>query len=342
MMKKIGIFGGSFNPAHAGHVEAVRSVSLKTGLNEVLVIPTAQNPLKPAVEGPTPDERLAMAELAFKGEGLPTRIDDREIRRGGRSYSIDTVAELKKENPGAEFHFILGVELLEDLNQWKSWEKLIGECNFIFVSRPGFELPSEVSELPSFLTPFVDEFEFNYVQLKTGKTMQFVRIGEVAVSSTELRKWLRIGKKTSQFIPLAVETYIREKGLYRPVSEKIADFGAFAKFCAQALNEKKGINLRGFDLRQLAAPAEFAVVGSGTSTRHTSSLGENLMRTVKEEYNVFPQGVEGIEEGRWVVIDYGSVMVHLFYDFVRQDYKIEDLWRQAAEMKLELSASPKA
>lgn len=82
----------------------------------------------------------------------------------------------------------------------------------------------------------------------------------------------------------------------------------------------------------MAAPSEFTLVASGTSTRHAASLAENLVTAVKDEFHLHPQSVEGLDEGRWVVVDYGSLIVHIFYDFVRQEYNLEGLWKMAKDL----------
>ena len=92
--------------------------------------------------------------------------------------------------------------------------------------------------------------------------------------------------------------------------------------------------VKGYDLTKMSAPSEYAVIASGTSTRHAASMAENLVVAVKEEYNVLPQSVEGIDEGRWVLVDYGSLIIHLFYDFVRQEYSLENLWREGIDLGL--------
>jgi nicotinate-nucleotide adenylyltransferase len=94
------------------------------------------------------------------------------------------------------------------------------------------------------------------------------------------------------------------------------------------------LNVKGFDLRPTTAPTEFSLVASGTSTRHTAALAEGVLSAVKEEFNVFPQSVEGMAEGRWVLLDYGSLIVHVFYDFVRQEYRLEELWREARDLEI--------
>ena len=116
--------------------------------------------------------------------------------------------------------------------------------------------------------------------------------------------------------------------------ERIGDFKQFTEFCADVLFSKKGINVRGFDLTGVAAPSEYTLIASGTSTRHAAAMAENVVMAVKEEYNLHPQSVEGIDEGRWVLVDYGSLIIHLFYDFVRQEYNLETLWKQGKDLGL--------
>ena len=116
----------------------------------------------------------------------------------------------------------------------------------------------------------------------------------------------------------------------------MGDYEKFTHFCAEFLNSKKAINTRAFDLRDLVAPTEFSLIASGTSTRHAASLAENLIQAVKEEYGVYPQSLEGLGEGRWVLVDYGSLIVHVFYDFARQEYQLEQLWKQGKELALDL------
>ncbi len=331
---RVGIFGGSFNPPHMGHLNSLQTVLKKGGLDQIRVIPAAQNPLKIPIEGPTPEQRLEMTRLSVQGWGSEFVVDDQEIKRGGKSFTIDTVKNLRKTIAAEDLYLILGMDALEELEQWKNAEDLIKETNLIITSRPGFQFPQKPEELPEFISKQVADFDFNFIELKTGRNIQFLKLEDVQVSATELRKWIRIGKNISKYIPLAVEKFIRDNKIYQVAGERIKNYAEFTDFCAQILFSRKAINVRGFDLRQMAAPSEFTLVASGTSTRHASSLAENLMRAVKEEFNIFPQSVEGVDEGRWVVIDYGSLMVHIFYDFVRQEYSIEKLWKDAKDMAL--------
>lgn len=329
---RIGLFGGSFNPPHMGHLNSLETVQKKAGLDRIHVLPNSQNPLKVQVEGPQADQRLEMVRRALNSYGPQFVVDDREIRRGGVSYTIDTIREFRKEVDAEDLFLIIGADNFETFDQWKDYRDILKEANLIVTTRPGFEIPSSVDDIPAFLKDMIAEADFNFIELKSGRNIQFLTLKDVEVSSSEIRKKLRTGRPVQKELPLSVESYIREQGLYRPLTDRIGDYKAFTEFCANVLFERKGINVRGFDLREMSAPTEFALVASGTSTRHASSLAENVVQRVKEEYNVYPQGIEGLDEGRWVVLDYGSTMIHLFYDFVRQEYSIENLWQEGKDL----------
>jgi nicotinate-nucleotide adenylyltransferase len=333
-MKKIGIFGGSFNPPHVGHIHVITTVAKMLGLKKVHIIPTAQNPIKRAIEGATAEQRLEMTRLAFVSYGEQFYVDDREIVRGGKSYSIDTINELRKEYSAEEIHLVLGIDAFEQMSSWKDVPTIVKEANIIVVTRPGSVLPESIEELPEILRSEVTEFDFNFVELKSGRNIQFINIKEMDISGTDLRKRIRSGRNLEKFLPLEVEKYIKENNLYKPIGDKVGDYEKFTRFCSDFLIGKKSIAVRAFDLRSIQAPSEFTIVTSGTSTRHSVSLAENLIQAVKDEYGVYPQSLEGIEEGRWVLVDYGSLIVHVFYDYARQEYRLEDLWKKGTELNV--------
>lgn len=333
-MRKIGIFGGSFNPPHVGHINVVLTVQKKLGIDRVHIIPAAQNPLKHPIEGASPEHRLEMARLAFSTYGDNFVVDDREISRGGISYSIDTINELAALYPKEELYLIMGNDVFEEFGSWKDVPKILEKVNLVVVSRPGADLPESKEALPKFLQPYAKDFDFNMVELTTGKNIQFLSLKDIEISAADLRKKIRAHRNTEKFLPLSVESYIKEHHIYQTIGPKVGDYEKFTHFCADFLNSKKGINVRAFDLRELTAPTEFSLIASGTSTRHAASLAENLIQAVKEEYGVYPQSLEGLSEGRWVLVDYGSLIVHVFYDFARQEYQLEQLWKHGKEMTL--------
>lgn len=331
---RIGIFGGSFNPPHLGHLNSLQTVLKKTGLNKIYVVPAAQNPLKKPIEGPTAEQRLKMTQLALNSYGSQFEVDDQEIRRGGKSYTIETIKKYRTQVKAEDLYLIIGMDKFHEFDLWKDYKEILTETNLIVTSRPGFDFPESMDDVPTKIKRLIDEFDFNFIELKTGRNIQFIRLQDTTISSTELRKKLRIGKNTSKELPLSVENYIKENKFYRNLGEQIGDFEKFTIFCGNILFSRKGIQIRAFDLKKLSAPSEFTLVASGTSTRHSSSLAENLIQAVKEEYGVLPQNIEGLSEGRWVVLDYGNLIIHLFYDFVRQEYSIEKIWKDGVDMGL--------
>lgn len=330
---RVGLFGGSFNPLHMGHINAITTVHNRLGIPKINVVPAAQNPLKPPIEGPTDEQRLEMLRIGLKELPFVT-IDEQEIHRGGPSYTIETVESYAKTVAPENLFLIVGADQFENFDKWKNYEKILTLANLIVVSRPGHSLPFSADDLPEGLRGLVAAFDRQYIALNTERAIEFVRLQDVDVSATEVRKRLRSGRNVDRHLSIPVEEYIRGQGLYAPLGPKIGDYEAFTNFCAKALYEKKGINVRGFDLRNVEGPTEFTLIASGTSTRHASSLAESVVKAVKEEYGVLPQAVEGVGEGRWVVVDYGALIVHVFYDFVRQEYRLEDLWKQGRDLQL--------
>jgi nicotinate-nucleotide adenylyltransferase len=329
---KIGIFGGSFNPPHNGHVNSLVTVQKKMGFDKIHIIPNNQNPLKIPTELPNAEHRIEMSKQAFATYGPAFFVDDIEIKRGGKSYTIDTVLELRKQYDAKDLYLIIGADNFETFSEWKDWKKILTEINLVVTTRPGYEIPEAESDFPDYLTSLIGESDFGAVELTTGRSIEFITLDDLDISSSELRKKLRVGRATEKFLPLSVESYIKKNKIYRASNEKISDYSKFTQFCAQVLFDKKAIAVRAFDLQALGTTTDFTLIASGTSTRHAGSMAENLVMAVKEEFNLLPQGVEGVDEGRWVVVDYGPLIIHLFYDFVRQEYRLEELWKAGTEI----------
>ncbi len=189
-MKKIGIFGGTFNPIHIGHLILAEEVREKLGLSRVLFIPTYLPPHKNGAEVAPADDRLAMVRAAI--EGNPNLgVDDEEIKRGGRSYTIDTLKDIRKRFTREELFFITGSDLLTYLEEWKDVAAIIGMVTFIVATRPGYPL----EKIPSYI--------------------QTVAIRAVDVSAYEIRQRIRGNKSFRYLVPERVYEYIIDKELYR-------------------------------------------------------------------------------------------------------------------------------
>ena len=333
--KRVGIFGGTFDPLHLGHINSIQTVLESHPFDVFKVIPAFQSPNRPQMEGPTPDQRFEMVRLGLEGLDPRIEIDDLEILRGGTSYTIETLKALEKKDKHAQFSLIVGADQLDMFDRWKDYATILEKVDLIVTSRPGALLPTEIGDLAAGLRPHVLDFDENgNVVLTTGRTIQFIQLDDVEVSATEVRRRFRAKESVKDLIPHQVEAYIRGQGLYESLGSRIGDFAKFTVFCSKVLQDKGGIQVLAFDLRSLQHPSEFTVVASGTSTRHTQALAETVMKSVKENYGVWPQSLEGLKEGRWVVIDYGSLIVHVFYDFIRNEYRLEQLWKEAQEVDM--------
>lgn len=332
--ERVGVFGGTFNPLHTGHINLILTAKSRMNLDKIFVVPAMQNPRKAETEGASVEHRLGMLRAGLEEYSDFVAIDEQELRRKGPSFTVETIRDYARFVPAENLYLIVGMDQLEDFDNWRDYKEILTLANLIVATRPGHNPPFAVEDLPEGLRPLVADFDRQFVQLESGRNIEFLRLTDNDISSTDVRKCLLTGRSVDRYLTIPVEEYIRKNELYAPLRERIGDYEDFTKFCANALFERKAINVKGFDLRNEEAPTEFTLVASGTSTRHASSLAETVVRAVKEEFNVYPQSVEGMQEGRWVLLDYGSLIVHVFYDFVRQEYQIEELWKRGRDLQL--------
>lgn len=333
--KKIGIFGGSFNPIHQGHLNSMLTVADRMNLATIKVVPARRAPLKHPTEGPTPEERFQMVKLGIRDYPEVLEADDVEIARDGVSYTVDTLAQYELKFKGEELYLIIGADQFEKFDHWKDFESILSKVHLIVTTRPGTALPRKIEDFPAGLRPLIEIFDYDQATLSNGSSITFIRLKDVDVSATEIRKRLRTGRSVAQYLTPEVEKFIRENELFTAVGDKIQDYREFTEFCAGVLRDKNAINIQGYDLRGLEKPSDYTLIASGTSSRHTAALAEHISRSVKDEYGLFPYNLEGLSDGRWVVMDYGNLLIHLFYDYVRMEYRLEDLWQEGARLNFE-------
>ncbi|MBI5194513.1 MAG: nicotinate (nicotinamide) nucleotide adenylyltransferase [Nitrospirae bacterium] len=136
-MQRIGLFGGTFNPVHLGHLRIAGEIRERLSLDLIIFIPTGNPPHKAMTEVISPEHRLRMVELAIAPYSF-FKASSIESERKGFSYSIDTVSALKEEiGASAEFFFIIGIDAFLEINTWKKADELLALCNFVVIPRPG-------------------------------------------------------------------------------------------------------------------------------------------------------------------------------------------------------------
>ena len=193
---KLGIFGGTFNPIHLGHLLIAQDALEEFGLSKVLFIPAATPPHKRAPDLAPDRHRLAMVKLATR-ENPKFAVSDIELRRGGLSYTIDTVRALRKRHSRAELHLLIGSDSLNEFHHWREARELAGLCRVIAVLRPG-------------------EKRFRFAKRRLpGLRPLTLAAHPFAVSSTEIRERVRKVKSVRYLVPDAVGRYIAKHNLYR-------------------------------------------------------------------------------------------------------------------------------
>lgn len=191
---KIGFLGGSFDPVHFGHLLAAQDVFEQCGLDRLLLVPAAQAPLKPEEVRTSCDDRLAMLRAAIEWDHR-FEISDVELRRGGISYTIDSVRHFRTVFPRDELCWIIGGDQLPKLNEWKDVTELAGMVRFIFLERPGH---------PAKNPPPIPGLRLHRCD---GHLIE--------ISSSELRERVRRGLSLHYFCPQKVIAYIEKHQLYR-------------------------------------------------------------------------------------------------------------------------------
>jgi len=196
-MTRVGVFGGSFNPVHWGHLHLALLARENADLDVVLFLPAATPPHKePGELAPAPD-RWAMLEQALASEPH-TSLCNLEITAGGSRYTVDTLDRLKREQPDWELNFILGMDSLAELSTWKDPERLVSTYRVIAVNRPGGAV-----EIPAVWQ--------NRVLVVAGNPF--------AISSSAIRERVAAGRSIRHLVPGPVAAYIAEHRLYRTRSE---------------------------------------------------------------------------------------------------------------------------
>ncbi len=198
---RVGIYGGTFAPVHNGHVVAAKAFMEQMKLDYLFIIPTCLPPHKQVDFVDDPLLRLRMCELAFEDiDGVV--ISDTEIKRGGRSYTYDTLCELTREN--TRLFLMCGTDMVLTFDTWYKFEEIFKLCYPVYVRREND---------PILTKKIVDKIGEYYN--KYGVMFRRIVTEPIDLSSTQIRKKIAEGKDISQLVPQKVERFIRENGLYR-------------------------------------------------------------------------------------------------------------------------------
>lgn len=198
---RIGILGGTFNPIHYGHLLVAAEVREKFDLEKVIFVPSACPPHKNHPHIAPPQDRYQMTVLATQSNPFFS-VSNLELERSGKSYSIETVKELLNiYGKDTELYFITGTDAILEIYTWKDREELLKLCQFVVVTRPGFDARK--------------------IERKILKQIHLIEIPGLDISSTDIRRRIKEKKSIKYLLPEKVEEYIDEHGLYQIYKQKI-------------------------------------------------------------------------------------------------------------------------
>lgn len=197
----IGIFGGTFDPIHNGHLAVANGVQAAMHLQRIIFIPTGQPWLKKDLVVSPARHRIEMVRLAIAGKDV-FELSTIEVERPGPSYTVETLEVLRRQlGPEVDLFFLLGSDALADFPRWKEPHRVIEMCRLVAFSRPGFRLPP------------LEQFEEKVPGIS--ERLIFAEAPVIDVSATEIRSRAAVGLSIEGMVPPAVGQYIREKQLYR-------------------------------------------------------------------------------------------------------------------------------
>lgn len=187
--KKVGILGGTFNPPHLGHLIIADQVKNQLGLEKVLFMPSAKPPHKNNKKTIDAAHRVAMIHEAISGDEAFS-LEEIEIKRGGKSYTYDTLIQLNEDHPDTEFYFIIGADMVEDLKNWYKIDDLMHIVQFVAVNRPDYSVDTDY--------PII-----------------VVDVPNIDISSSLIRQKVSDQCSIKYLVPQKVEDYIKSEGLYK-------------------------------------------------------------------------------------------------------------------------------
>ena len=196
---KTGIFGGSFDPVHNGHVNAAKTFLEELRPDRLLILPNCLPPHKDAPQLAPAEDRLAMCRIAFSGDPR-IEVSNLEIQRGGPSYTSDTLEELTELYPEDEFYLLVGGDMLLSFEDWRNWHRIAEKAVLVCAPRTWEE--------ESALTAKAGEL------MSEGAEVRILPIDVYEISSTQIREKVREGEDISYAVPENVAEYIWEHGLY--------------------------------------------------------------------------------------------------------------------------------
>jgi nicotinate-nucleotide adenylyltransferase len=355
MSERVGLFGGTFDPIHVAHLAVATAARHQLGLDRVLLM-VANVPWQKAQErhvSPV-EARFAMTAAAVAGRtGL--EASRMEIDRGGDSYTADTLAVLQA--PGREVFLIIGSDLVDDLTTWKRWEELPPLCTLAIAHRPGEDERAELAPGWRIRRLEIPALHLSSTELRTmaemGRPLDFLVPDEVIAVAVEhglygggiVSEETKTTSPAETTEPAAKATKAAKKAATKAMAPTVGGPGLtssqtplqiareevieLARVAAVAADDKKADRTVILDVGDIVSITECLIITSAPNTRLVVTIADEVEAQVRAAGGGSPIAVEGIEDGNWVLLDYGGFVVHVFLTETRDYYELERLWGEA-------------
>lgn len=326
MSGPVGIFGGTFDPIHAGHIATATEVSQQLDFELVHLIPNG-TPSHRDGPGASAHHRLEMVKLAVAD--LPLFFaDDREIKRGGLSYTVDTLKALRKQyGPERPLVLVLGADAFLGLPSWNRWQQVFDLVHVVVMNRPGTELDEPTADQDWWRKRRNPDVEA--CSTTPAGSIFELSVSPMDVSSTNIRTLLEGGTDVVDMLAPSVLRYIVQRSLYSTGDTALAeaDAAVLLKNIQTGLEDAKARDVKTLDVRGLTDFTDYMVIASGTSDRHVRAVAESVIEQTGQ-FGVHPGGREGEDTADWVLLDFGAAVVHVMKQSSREFYDLESLWSE--------------
>ena len=315
--RRIGLLGGSFNPAHGGHLHISRLALQRLGLDEVWWLVSPQNPLKP-VAGMAPfADRLGQAAALAAGD---RRIVVSNIEAAiGSTYTADTLKTLRRRFPRARFVWLMGGDNLAQFPYWKQWQDIFRTVPIAVFARPG-------AGLKPLAGPAAGRFARSRLPVTAARRLALMPPPAWVFFHTRLdpRSATRIRAERLQTLKEmrpAVTAQTAAIATLKPRARQALRAPELLRRIIDSLEDGKAEDIMTIDLAGKTTIADYMVIASGRSARQVMSLTDHLEQAIPGRI-----AVEGKSQGDWVLIDAGDVIVHIFRPDIRAYYNLEKMW----------------
>ncbi|KAF0118671.1 MAG: putative nicotinate-nucleotide adenylyltransferase (NadD-like) [Rhodospirillaceae bacterium] len=309
--RTVGLLGGSFNPAHGGHVHISQMAIRALGISEVWWLVSPQNPLKPIMGMAPMAERLARAQ-AVAATDPRLFVSDLEARLGTR-YTVDTVDRLRRRYRRCRFIWLMGADNLAQVSQWRRWPRLFHMVPVAVLARWPYSLKALAGAAARrFVHERVSPKKARILAGRKAPAWVFLPIRPHPESATRIRATATLwweGACLSQR-----KSPVHACDMHHSLSATLPT----------SLANDKAEDIIVVDLNGKTSIADYMVIATGRSSRQVGAMAEHLMERLKAQGVVV--SLEGMRECDWVLLDAGDVVVHLFRPEVRMFYNLEKMW----------------